>query len=216
MCKTTTKVLLWIYERTNQKFFIMDSMLNEQADLGIFTVRLTMIDVDGDNVNLTSVATVNVSSLVDRITQITCDGDADGLNGKDALVINGTSSCVIFIRYTFEMQLRFYVGPPSASNVNSITLTQSSTNSSSLLISWSMSDCAVQYVVTIINSSDDSVYPNITTSDTNTTVTLPTGVEFCVTVLGVDSINRTGPASEPQCYSEYIWHCYGIHRKTTM
>ena len=67
-----------------------------------------------------------------------------------------------------------------------------------------MSDCAVQYVVTIINSSDGSVYPNITTSDTNTTVTLPIGVEFCVTVLGVDSINRTGPASEPQCYSELI------------
>ena len=70
-----------------------------------------------------------------------------------------------------------------------------------------MSDCAVQYVVTIINSSDDSVYPNITTSDTNTTVTLPTGVEFCVTVLGVDSINRTGPASEPQCYSELLLYC---------
>ena len=95
-----------------------------------------------------------------------------------------------------------YVGPPPAPTVTSITLTQSSTNSSSLLISWSMSDCAVQYVVTIINSSDDSVYPNITTSDTNTTVTLPTGVEFCVTVLGVDSIGRRGPASEPQCYSE--------------
>ena len=57
----------------------------------------------------------------------------------------------------------------------------------------------------IINSSDDSVYPNITTSDTNTTVTLSTGVEFCVTVLGlVDSINRTGPASEPQCYSKLL------------
>ena len=93
------------------------------------------------------------------------------------------------------------IGPPPT--VTSITLTQSSTNSSSLLINWSMRDCAVQYVVTIINSSDDSVYPNITTSDTNTTVTLPTGVEFCVTVLGVDSINRTGPASEPQCYSEH-------------
>ena len=62
----------------------------------------------------------------------------------------------------------------------------------------------MQYVVTIVNSSDGSVYPNITTSDTNTTVTLPTGVEFCVTVLGVDSINRTGPASELQCHSEYI------------
>ena len=90
------------------------------------------------------------------------------------------------------------IDPPPAPNVTCSMLIQSS---SSLLISWSMSDCAVQYVVTIINSSDDSVYPNITTSDTNTTVTLPTGVEFCVTVLGVDSINRTGPASEPQCNS---------------
>ena len=66
----------------------------------------------------------------------------------------------------------------------------------------------MQYVITIINSSDDSVYPNITTSDTNTTVTLPTGVEFCVTVLGVDSINRTGPASEPQCYCKRIAVAY--------
>ena len=97
--------------------------------------------------------------------------------------------------------LLFTTGPPPAPTVTSITLTQSSTSSSSLLISWSMSDCAVQYVVTIINSSDDSVYPNITTSDTNTTVTLPTGVEFCVTVLGVDSINRTGPASELKSYT---------------
>ena len=68
-------------------------------------------------------------------------------------------------------------------------------------IAWNPAVC-FQYVVTIINSSDNSVYLNITTSDTNTTVTLPTGMEFCVTVLGVDSINRTGPASEPQCYSE--------------
>ena len=104
--------------------------------------------------------------------------------------------------------MNIHVGPPPAPTVTSITLTQSSTNSSSLLISWSMSDCAVQYVVTFINSSDDSVYPNITTSDTNTTVTLPTGVEFCVTVLGVDSINRTGPASEPQCYSECMTVTY--------
>ena len=100
---------------------------------------------------------------------------------------------------TIQFNTELYsLGPPPAPNVTSIT--QSS--SSSLLISWSMSDCAVQYVVTIINSSDGSVYLNITTSDTNTTVTLPTGVEYCVTVLGVDSINRTGQPSEPQCYSE--------------
>ena len=67
-----------------------------------------------------------------------------------------------------------------------------------------MSDCAVQYVVTIINSSDGSVYLNITTSDTNITVTLPTGVEYCVTVHGMDSINRTGPPSQQQCYRKYV------------
>ena len=89
-CKTTTTALLWIYNRTDQEFYNKDSMLNEQADLGIFTVRLTMIDVVGDNVNLTSLATVSVSSLVDRVTVITCDGDGDGLNGQDALLIIGT------------------------------------------------------------------------------------------------------------------------------
>ena len=65
-----------------------------------------------------------------------------------------------------------------------------------------MSDCAVQYVVTIINSSDDSVYPNITTSDTNTTVTLPTGVEFCVTVLGV-AIEQDQPVNHNATVSYY-------------
>ena len=71
---------------------------------------------------------------------------------------------------------------------------------STLLISWSQSNCAVQYVVTIINSSDGRVYPNITTSKTDTTVTLPTGVEFCVTLVAVDSIGRRGPDTTPVCY----------------
>ena len=71
-----------------------------------------------------------------------------------------------------------------------------------LLISWSQSDCAVQYVVAIINSSDDRVYPNITTSNTNTTVILPTGVEFCVTLVAVDSAGRRGPDSVPVCYRD--------------
>ena len=73
---------------------------------------------------------------------------------------------------------------------------------STLLISWSQSNCAVQYVVTIINSSDDRVYLNITTSNTNTTVTLPTGVEFCVTLVAVDSIGRRGPDTTSVCYGE--------------
>ena len=58
-------------------------------------VRLTMIDVYGDNVNLTSVATVSVSSLVERVTVITCDGDGDGVNGKDALLINGMATKIL-------------------------------------------------------------------------------------------------------------------------
>ena len=86
------------------------------------------------------------------------------------------------------------VGPPYVWNV-----TVSRSINSTFLISWSQSNCAVQYVVNIINSSDDRVYPKITTSNTNTTVTLPTGVEFCVTLVAVDSIGRRGPDSVPQC-----------------
>ena len=59
----------------------------------------------------------------------------------------------------------------------------------------------MQYVVTI-NSSDGSVYPNITTSDTNTTVTLPNGVEYCVTAVAVDGIGRRGPDSVPSCHGK--------------
>ena len=87
---------------------------------------------------------------------------------------------------------------------------------STLLISWSQSDCAVQYVVTIINSSDDRVYPNITTStsNTNTTMTLPTGVEeFCVTLVAEDSIGRRGPDSVPACFrtGEMVSKCCHTH-----
>ena len=91
-------------------------------------------------------------------------------------------------------------GPPPAPAVNPITVVDESSVDSILLISWSQSDCAVQYVVTIINSSDDRVYPNITTSNTNTAVTLPTGVEFCFILVAVDSIGRRGPDSVPVCY----------------
>ena len=82
------------------------------------------------------------------------------------------------------------IGPPPAPNVTSISSVYEGSINSTILISWSQSNCAVQYVVTIVNSSDDRVYPNITTSNTNTTVTLPTGVEFCVTLVAVDSIGR--------------------------
>ena len=91
-------------------------------------------------------------------------------------------------------------GPPPAPAVNPITVVDIGSIDSTLLIRWSQSNCAVQYVVTIINSSDDRVYPNITTSNTNTGITLPTGVEFCVTLVAVDSIGRRGPDSVPICY----------------
>ena len=99
----------------------------------------------------------------------------------------------------------YTVGPPSVTNVTFITYSheiKTSINNSKFLIGWSQSDCAVQYVVTIINSSDDRVYPDINTSNTNTTVTFPTGLEFCVTLVAVDSIGRRGPDSVPACYGE--------------
>ena len=89
--------------------------------------------------------------------------------------------------------------PPRPLSVNLTTINRGSINDT-FLISWSQSNCAVQYVVTIIDSSDDRVYPNITTSNTSTTVTLPTGVEFCVTLVAVDSIGRRGPDTTPVCY----------------
>ena len=92
--------------------------------------------------------------------------------------------------------------PSRPLSVNLTTINRGSINDT-FLISWSQSNCAVQYVVTIINSSDDRVYPNITTSNTNTTVTLPTGVEFCVTLVAVDSIGRRGTDATPVCYCKF-------------
>ena len=92
-----------------------------------------------------------------------------------------------------------HTGPPQSPVVNTITLERQGKTNSSMLISWYSSDCAVQYVVTI-DSSDGSVYPNITTSDTNTTVTLPNGVEYCFTVVAVDGIGRRGQNSRILCH----------------
>ena len=109
-------------------------------------------------------------------------------------------------------------GPPPTPAVNPITVVDEGSINSTLLISWSQSNCTVQYVVTIINSSDDRVYLNITTSNTNTTVTLPTGVEFCVTLVAVDSIGRRGPDTTPVCYQcelhvcAIISHCMGVSK----
>ena len=93
---------------------------------------------------------------------------------------------------------KFNAEPPIVVNVTLTPLSNAHENAN-FTVTWSQSNCTVQYVVTIINSSDDRVYPNITTSNTNTTVTLPTGVEFCVTLVAVDSIGRRGPNTTPVC-----------------
>ena len=111
-----------------------------------------------------------------------------------------------FVYYYFE--IHHLQGLPPAPAVDPITVVdRGSVNSTFILISWSESNCAVQYVVAIVNPSDDRVYSNITTSNTNTTVTLPTGVEFCVILVAVDTIGRRGPDTTPVCYCEYYYTC---------
>ena len=98
-----------------------------------------------------------------------------------------------------------YTGPPQSPDTVNLVPSHDAINTT-FMIRWSQSDCALEYVVAIINTSDDRVYPNITTNDNSTTVTLPTGVEFCVTVVGVDSISRRGSPSELKCYCK----CVGV------
>ena len=98
------------------------------------------------------------------------------------------------------------VGPPSAPSV--ISIMQISDHNTTLLISWSASDCAVQYEVTIFTAN---FYGEITkaaiVSATNTTrVTLIASDEFCATVLGIDSSGRRGPASLPLCSTNKSEH----------
>ena len=95
-----------------------------------------------------------------------------------------------------------FAGPPNAPAEVNISKVSSDTQSgTTFTISWDHSDCAVYYVLTVINSSDDRVYSNITTSDTSTTVILLTGVDFCVTLAAVDYIGRRGPdTAMPICY----------------
>ena len=98
-----------------------------------------------------------------------------------------------------------YLEPPLAPT--EITLSQINTNS--LLISWSMSDCAVQYEITIIDSADDSDFLKLITGATNAiTVTFPTVADlakFCVTVIGIDSFGRNGLPSEMECLVEGVF-----------
>ena len=112
------------------------------------------------------------------------------------VVVWYSNSIIIIIGY-----LGLFAGPPNAPagvNISKLSDTQSGVT---FTISWNHSNCAVQYVVTILNSSDDRVYSNIITSDINTTVILPTGVEFCVTLAAVDNIGRRGPdTAMPICY----------------
>ena len=85
--------LLWIYESTaHQIFYTNDSTLNVPESLGPFVVvQLNSIvtSADGTSITLSSTATVNVSSLTNMTTNvtITCDGNGDGVDGRDALLI---------------------------------------------------------------------------------------------------------------------------------
>ena len=92
-CRTITSSLLWIYESTaHQIFYTNDSTLNVPESLGPFVVvQLNSIvtSADGNSVTLSSTATVNVSSINNVTTNvtITCDGNGDGVDGRDALLI---------------------------------------------------------------------------------------------------------------------------------
>ena len=150
-CKTTTGALLWI-QGTQQHHFTSTSMVGDNGSLGYFTTRLDSIE----GINYTSTATIDVFSLPSNISNITimCD-HAIGAEGA-VLIINGiqhnpalfidniTDSFMVWDFLTITNYC-FALGPPLAPTVTSIILTQSSTlNRPSLLISWSMSDCAVQ------------------------------------------------------------------------
>ena len=73
----------------------------------------------------------------------TCNGN--GVDGKGALLIVANGMFTPEYEHVVINKANIHVGSPPAPTVTSITLTQSSTNSSSLLISWSMSDCAVHH-----------------------------------------------------------------------
>ena len=87
---TNTTALLLAQGSDLQPYNNMSAgMLNVPKILGTFTVELTSISSNG--FDLTATATVtNISSLPSNsnVTLI-CDDDGDGLDGKEALVING-------------------------------------------------------------------------------------------------------------------------------
>ena len=87
-CMTTgTGALLWI-QGSQQHFYTSTSMVGETGSLGHFTTRLDSVN----GLNLTSIATTNVSSLLNsNISNITikCDdnGDAIGVESSFLLIL---------------------------------------------------------------------------------------------------------------------------------
>ena len=67
----------------------------------------------------------------------------------------GCNQSVIVLIFVFVF---VFAGPPSSPQDSNIFVQIVGDTTSTLLISWSPSNCAVQYVVTIINSSDDTSY----------------------------------------------------------
>ena len=112
-CRTTTSSLLWIYERTNQIFYKKDSTLDVPERLGPFiVVQLNSIvtSAEGNSVALSSTATVNVSNLTINLT-ITCDGNGNGVDGKDALLIVSANGM-----FTLNAPINVTPHPPSWRN----------------------------------------------------------------------------------------------------
>ena len=87
---TNTTALLLAQGSQLQPYNSMSAgMLNVPKTLGSFTVRLTSISANG--FDLTATATItNTSSLpISSNVTLICDGDGDGMDGKEAIVING-------------------------------------------------------------------------------------------------------------------------------
>ena len=219
-CETKLGGLIW---RSNSSIeSVLFENVSQKFTLGIFNLTVINVttSVGGTVMKVNSTAAVSSIQLSHDGLNLRCIENKNRKIEKEAVIIvlgeyklicdDNYYNCIIKLLFQHLMchnQVKwsiycYYIGPPTAPAVNPITAVDEGSINSTLLISWSQSNCAVQYVITIINSSDDRVYPNITTSNTNTTVTLPTGVEFCVTLVAVDSIGRRGPDTTPVCY-----HC---------
>ena len=87
---TNTTALLLAQGSNLQPYNNMSaSLLNVPKTLGIFTVELTSISSNGFDFTATATVT-NTSSLPSNsIVTLICDDDGDGMDGKEATVING-------------------------------------------------------------------------------------------------------------------------------